>query len=127
MERFRLKQIKLVELTQPGWEDAADYFRPRDKKHGTSELQVPVVVQPRTNDDPPPHPLKTFAEIMQSLDSVPGISEGTSRPRSSAIKLGSVKPQSKLRIPSGEPAAELGSSPLLKAKPVAPARIYPCL
>jgi hypothetical protein len=26
MERFRQKQMKLDELTQPGWEDAADYF-----------------------------------------------------------------------------------------------------
>jgi hypothetical protein len=36
MERFRQKQMKLDELTQPGWEDAADYFRERDKKYGTS-------------------------------------------------------------------------------------------
>jgi len=27
MERFWQKQMKLDELTQPGWEDAADYFR----------------------------------------------------------------------------------------------------
>jgi hypothetical protein len=27
MARFRQKQMKLDELTQPGWEDAADYFR----------------------------------------------------------------------------------------------------
>jgi len=27
MESFRQKQMKLDELTQPGWEDAADYFR----------------------------------------------------------------------------------------------------
>jgi len=26
MERFREKQMKLDKLTQPGWEDAADYF-----------------------------------------------------------------------------------------------------
>ena len=30
MERFRQKPMKLDELTQPGWEDAADYFRERD-------------------------------------------------------------------------------------------------
>jgi len=36
MERFRQKQMKFDELTQPGWEDAADYFRERDKKYGTS-------------------------------------------------------------------------------------------
>jgi hypothetical protein len=27
MERFRQKQMKLDELTQPGWEDAAGYIR----------------------------------------------------------------------------------------------------
>jgi len=27
MERFRQKQMKLHELTQPRWEDSADYFR----------------------------------------------------------------------------------------------------
>src|SRR5882757_9930732 len=26
MERFRQKQMKLDELTEPGWENAADYF-----------------------------------------------------------------------------------------------------
>jgi len=26
MQSFRRKQMKLDELTQPGWEDAADYF-----------------------------------------------------------------------------------------------------
>jgi len=42
MERFRQNQIKLDELTQPGWEDAADYFHERDMKYGTSELIVPA-------------------------------------------------------------------------------------
>jgi len=37
MQRFRQKQMKLDELTQPGWEDAADYFRERDKTYGTTE------------------------------------------------------------------------------------------
>jgi len=27
MERFRQMEMKFDELTQPGWEDAADYFR----------------------------------------------------------------------------------------------------
>jgi len=118
MERFRQKQMKFDELTQPGWEDVADYFRKRHKKYDTSELRVPAVVPPQTNDDAPPHPPTTFAELMESLDIVPGISQGTSRPGSSHIRLGSVKPQSKLSIPSGEPAAEPDLSPLLKAKPV---------
>jgi hypothetical protein len=39
MARFRQKQINLDELTQPGWENAADYFRERDKKYGTTRIQ----------------------------------------------------------------------------------------
>jgi hypothetical protein len=31
MKMFRQKQMKLDELTQPGWEDVADYFREWDK------------------------------------------------------------------------------------------------
>ena len=73
---------------------------------------------------------------MESVDIVPGISqrpEGTSRPRSSHIRLGSVKPQSTSSIPSGNPAAEPDSSTLLKAKPVEPVSsvepvsFYPCI
>jgi len=44
MEIFWQKQMMLDDLTQPGWEDAADYFRGQDTKYGTSELKVPSVV-----------------------------------------------------------------------------------
>jgi hypothetical protein len=125
MERFRLKQINFDQLTQPGWEDAADYFRQRDKKYGTSELTVPAVGQPQMNDDAPPCPPTPFAELMKSLDIVHGISEGTSPPGCSHIRLGSVKLQSKSRIPRVEPAAEPDSSPLLNANPVEPVCFYP--
>jgi len=130
MERFRQKQMKLDELTQTGWEDAADYFREQDKKYSTTELRVPAVVQPKTMDDAPAPPPATFGELMECLDIVPGISQrqqGTSRPGSSQIRLGSVKPQSQSSIPSGEPAAEPDSSMLLKAKPVEPVSFYPCI
>jgi len=126
IESFRQKQMKLDELTQAGWEDAADYFCERDKKYGTSELRVPAVVQPQTNDDAPAPLSTTFGELMESLDIVPGISQrpqGTSRPGSCHIRLGWVKPQSKSSIPSGEP----DSSTLLKAKPVEPVSFYPCI
>jgi len=36
VESFRQMQMKLDKLTQPGLEDAADYFRERDKKNSTS-------------------------------------------------------------------------------------------
>jgi len=64
---------------------------------------------------------------MESLDNVPGISEGTSRSGGSHIRLGSVKLQSKSSIPSGEPAVEPDTSPLLKAKPVEPVSCYLCI
>jgi hypothetical protein len=130
MERFRPKQMKINELTQLGWEDAADCFCERDKKYCTSKLRVPAVVQPQTNDDAPPPEPTTFGDLRDSLDIVRGISQrpqGTSRPRSTHIRLGSVKPQSKLSICTGVPAVEPDSSTLLKAKPVQPVRFDPCI
>jgi len=46
MESFWRKQIRLDELTQPGWVDAANYFCESDMKYGTAELKVPAVVRP---------------------------------------------------------------------------------
>ena len=37
-ESFRHKQMRLEELTQRRWGDAANYFRQRDMKDGTAEL-----------------------------------------------------------------------------------------
>jgi len=130
MESFRQKQMKLDELTQPGWEDAADYFREREKKYGTAELRVPVVVQPQTDYGSSAPPPTTFGELMERLDIVPGISQmpqGTSRPGSSHIRLGSLKPQSNMRISGLEPAVEPDTSPLLKAKPVELVCLNPCI
>jgi len=45
MERFRQKQKKLDELTEPGWGDVADYFPERDERSGSTALTVPAVVQ----------------------------------------------------------------------------------
>jgi hypothetical protein len=130
MERFRQKQMKLGELTQPAWEDAANFFREQDKKYGTIQLRVAAVVQPQTNDDAPAPLPATFGELKESLDIVSGIyqrPQGTSRPGSSHIRLGSVKPQSKSCIPGGDPAAEPDSSMLLNAKPIEPVSFYPCI
>jgi hypothetical protein len=130
LERFRQKQMKLDRLTPLGWEDVADYFRERDMKYGTSELRVPAIVQPQTHEDDRAPPPTTYGELMVSRVIVPEISQrpqGTSRPGSSYIRLGSVKPQSKSSIPSGELAAERDLSTLLKAKPVEPVRFYPCI
>ena len=100
MQSIRQKQMKLDELTQPGWENAADYFCEQDKRYGPSELRVLAVVQPQRNDDAPAPPPTTFGEVMESLDIVPGISQrlqGTSRPGSSHIRLGSEKPQANIK------------------------------
>jgi len=75
MEMFRQKQMKFDKLTQPEWEDAANYFRKRDDKYRTSELMVSAIVQLETDDDAAePAPLPS-AEIMECLEIVPGISQ----------------------------------------------------
>jgi len=37
MESFQQKQMRLDELTQPGWGDAGKYFRERDIKYGMAK------------------------------------------------------------------------------------------
>ena len=76
MERFRQKQMKLDELTQPEWEDAADDFCEQDKTYGIYELSVPEVVQPQMNHDAPAPPPTSFGESMESLDIVPDYLKG---------------------------------------------------
>jgi len=91
VERFWQKQIKLDELTEPGWEDAAGYIHERDKKYCTSELMVLAVVQQHTDDDALAPALTTFGERMECYEIVPGISpmpQGTSRAGSSHMRLG---------------------------------------
>jgi len=130
MERFQQKQMKLDELTPPGWEDSAEYFCERDEKYDTFKLKDPTIVQPQTNKDALAPPLTTFGELMEILDIVPGISQrpqGTSQPGSSHIWLDWVKLQSKSSILRGEPAAEPDSSTLLIAKPVEPVSFYHCI
>jgi len=129
LERFHQKPMKLNELTQPGWEDAADYFCERDKKYGTSALRVLAVVQLQTDDDVATPVPTTIGELLECRNSVPGIWQmphRTSRPGSSHIRSGSVKLQSNMSISGLETAAEPDTSPLLKAKPVESVSFYPC-
>jgi hypothetical protein len=97
MESFQQTQLGLEKLTQPGCGDMADYFRERDTKYGMTKLMVPAIVRPLT-DSAAATPLpKTFGELMQTLDIVPGqlqMPQETSRPGSSQMRLGSVKLQS---------------------------------
>jgi hypothetical protein len=122
--------MDLDEFTQPGWVDAADNFREGDKKYGTADLSVPVIVKPQTDDDASAPPPLTFGELMEMVDIAPGISpmpQGTPRPGSSHLRLGSVNPQSKTTISGDEPAVEPNTSLLLRLKPVEPGRFYPCI
>jgi len=130
MERFRQKQMKLDELTQPGWEDAADHFCESDKKYGSSKLMVPAIVQLETDDDAVAPAPTTFRKHLDCLEIVPRISQlphGTSRPASSHMRLVSMKMQSITSVSGLEPAAQRDTSPLLKAKPDKPASFYPCI
>jgi hypothetical protein len=68
IERLRQKQVKLDELTLPGWGHAADYLRERYKKNGTTELKVPVFIKPHMDDNAANSPPTTFGELMESLD-----------------------------------------------------------
>jgi hypothetical protein len=43
LQGFRMKRMKLDELTRPGWPDAAEYFRKRDEKYGVAESVIPTV------------------------------------------------------------------------------------
>jgi len=109
MDRFQQKHKKLDKLTQPGWENAADYFRKCDKKYGTSKWTVPAVIQLQTADNPVAPAQTTFGVRMECLNIVPGISQmpqETSQPGSCHIRLGSVMPQSNMSIPGLEPSVE---------------------
>jgi len=75
MESFQQRQMKLDQLTQPGWGDAADYFRERDMKYGMTELKVPAVGKPQTDLTAATPSPTTFGELMQALDIVPGQSQ----------------------------------------------------
>jgi hypothetical protein len=130
MESFRQKKMKLDELTQPEWEDAADYFCEQDKKYGTADFRVSVGVQPETDDDTSAPPPTTFGELMDRRDIVPGIlqmPEATSLAGITHIWLGSVKPQSNTSISGLESATETDTSRLLQAKPVVTVSFYPCM
>jgi hypothetical protein len=60
MESFRQKQMRLDELTHPGWDDATHYFRERYMNYGMSELMVPAVVLPQTEQTAAIPSLTTF-------------------------------------------------------------------
>jgi len=121
MERFRRMQIKLDELTQPGWEDTADYCHDREKKYCTSALRAPAVVQPQTDDDAAAPSLTKIGEVMEGVDIDPGISQMAlviSRQGGSYFRLGSGTLQSNTSIFGLAPAAKPDLSLMKNVKPV---------
>jgi len=88
--------MRLEELTQPGWGEAANYFGVRDRKYVTAKLKVPAVVMPQTDMPAATPSPTTFEELMQTLDidckqpQMPALSSGL---ESSQIRLWLEKPQ----------------------------------
>jgi len=130
MESLRQKQMRLDQLMPLGWGDAADYFRERDMKYGTTELKVPAVAKPQrdwTAATPSP---TTFGELMQALDMVPGKSQMPqvkSRQGSIQMRLGLEKPQADNHIVRPMLAAVPDSSQIVIAKPVQPGSFHSCI
>jgi len=127
---FRQKQMRLDELTQPGWGDPANYICERDMKYGTAKLKVLTVVNHQIDPIAATPSPTTFGEHMQTLEIVSGQSQMpavTSRPGSSQMRLGSEKPQSHQFIPLLSPVLEPDSTPMLDTKPFEPVSIHPCI
>ena len=126
LQSFWQKQMRLDELTHPGWGDTADYFRDRDMKYGTTEFMVPAVVKPQTDTTAAtPSPTK-FEDHMQDLHVVPGQSQMpqvTSRPGSSQMRLGLEKPQADNHTVSLMPDVVPALSQRKIATPVQPVNI----
>jgi hypothetical protein len=107
MERFRPKQMKLDEWTEPGWGYTADYFHERDKMYGAAELRVPAVFKPQTDHNVAAPVLTTLADLLEFLDIFHGrwqMPQASSPPGCSHIRLGSVELHLDTCIPGLVPA-----------------------
>jgi hypothetical protein len=129
MESFRQKQMRLDQLTQPGWEDVANYFWEGDMRYGITELQIPADGMPQTDLSAATPSLTTFRELMQALHIVTGqsrILQVTSRHGGSHRRLGWEKPQADDHIVPPIPASVPDSSQIQIAKPSQPISFCPC-
>jgi hypothetical protein len=130
MEGFRQKQLRLDELTQPGWRNAADYFLERDMKYGTTELKVPAVGKHHADSTAATPSRTTIGELLKALDIVPGQSQiplVTSGQGTSPMRHGSEKPQAANDTVPPKPTAVSDSSPIEIAKSVQPISCDPCI
>jgi len=79
-------------LTQVGGGDTADHFRETDVKCKIAKWIVPAVVKLQTEDVATAAAPKTFGELMEATDIArkrSQITQGTFRPGSSYMRLGS--------------------------------------
>jgi len=115
MEHFRPKQMQLDKFMQPDWREAAEIFRVRDMKYGTTELTDTAVVQPQKAEHAASSLPMTFGEPIVTLDSVPRqlqMPQVTSQPGSSHMRRGSQLPQTHECIQSLSPSPMPNWSPL---------------
>jgi len=130
MESFRQKQMRLEELTEPGWGDMVDYFQERVMKYGKPELAVPAVVKTQTDMTAPTLSPTTFGEVMQTLDIVPGQSQMLpvmSWLERCEMRLGSENPQALSDIAHSMSDLVPNSSRMEIAKPVELGSFYCCI
>jgi hypothetical protein len=69
---FRQMQMKLDQLMQSGWRDAANKFQKRDMRYRTTELKLLAVGEPQSDTTAAIQSLTTFGEFLQDQDIVPG-------------------------------------------------------
>ena len=108
----------------------ADYFHERVMQYGIPELRVPAVVTLQTDEVAVARAPATLRELMETLHIVPRISQmpqGTSRPGSSDVRVGSRETQLNERIASLSPDTKPDSSLIEKVKPVQPISCYTCV
>ena len=88
--------MRYDELTQPQWQDPADYFCESVVKYGMAAFQVPAIVQPQMNEVVAMPVTTTLGGLMETHHIGPRtlqMPRGTSRPGSRHLRLGSGKPQ----------------------------------
>jgi hypothetical protein len=122
--------MRLDELTQPGWGDAANHFHESDMRYGTAELKVPAVVKPQIDMTAvTPSPI-TVGEHVQTTEIARGQSEMaavTSRPGSSQMRPGLETHESHKFIPVFSLGMATDSRPIPGRNPVEPVSFYPCM
>jgi len=122
-ETIRLKQVRIEELTQLGWGDAADCLRVRHMRYGSADLKVPAVVKPQIDKSSVTPPPTTFGQLKEMPDVLLGklqTQQRTSRPGSCCMRYGSGKAQSHKHEESLLPIMAPDSSTFKKSKPVQP-------